>query len=146
MAVINKSVTIKAPLDKVFSTVTNPENWTHFVTSLVDISDLSPDAPAKGATFRWKYNMMGLKFKGDGTITEYSKNKSFGFAFKSIVKITEHYDFIDHGDGTTELKARVEFETPLKALEIFHSKKMVEKLNGAEARNILNKIKILCET
>jgi hypothetical protein len=146
MAVISKSAHIKAPLEKVFETVTNPENWTHFVTSLEEISDLSPDAPAAGSTFRWKYNMMGIKFKGGGTITEYDKNKNFGFAFKSIVQIAEHYDFIDLGDGTTELKARVEFETPLKVLKIFHTKRMVEKLNGAEARNILNKIKILCET
>jgi uncharacterized membrane protein len=146
MSVISKSVKIKAPPDKVFAFVTNPENWTHFVTSLVDISDLSPDAPAKGSTFRWKYNMMGLKFKGDGTVTEYSKNKTFGFAFKSKVPISEHYDFVDMGDGVTELKVRVEFEMPIKALDIFASNKIVEKLNNAEAKNILDKIKILCET
>jgi hypothetical protein len=48
--------------------------------------------------------------------------------------------------GTTELKVRVEFEMPIKALDIFASNKIVEKLNNAEAKNILDKIKILCET
>lgn len=146
MSVINKSVAIKAPLGKVFDFVTSPENWTRFVSSLVEVRDLSPDAPAMGSTFRWTYKMMGLKFTGSGTVTEYSKNKRFGFAFKSKVPISEHYDFINRGDGVTELNVRVEFEIPGKVLKVFADSKLVERLNNLEARNILDKIKVMCET
>jgi uncharacterized membrane protein len=146
MSVINKSVAIKAPLSKVFNFVTNPENWTRFVTSLMDVKDLSPDAPAKGSTFRWTYKMMGMKLTGDGTVTEYSKNKRFGFAFKSVAPITEHYDFVNKGDGVTELKVTVEFEMTNKVLKVFSDSKLLTRLNGLEARNILDKIKVMCET
>jgi uncharacterized protein YndB with AHSA1/START domain len=146
MSVINKSVTIKAPVGKVFNIVTSPENWTRFVASLVDVRDLSPDAPAKGSTFRWTYKMIGLKFSGDGIVTEYSKNKRFGFAFKSKSPVSEHYDFINKGDGVTELKVSVEFEMSSKILKAFADIKLLTRLNGLEAKNILEKIKVMCET
>lgn len=145
MAVINKSVAIKAPVGKVFRFVTSPENWTRFVTNLVDVRDLSPDAPAKGSTFKWTFNFLGLKLKGSGTVSEYSKNKSFGFAFKSTVKISEHYDFIDKGDGVTELKVRVDFGMPVQLLNIIADATLAVGLGKIEARNILNKIKLMCE-
>jgi hypothetical protein len=112
----------------------------------MDVKDLSPDAPAKGSTFRWTYKMMGMKLTGDGTVTEYSKNKRFGFAFKSVAPITEHYDFINKGDGVTELKVTVEFEMTNKVLKVFTDSKLLTRLNGLEARNILDKIKVMCET
>jgi uncharacterized membrane protein len=146
MSVINKSVSIKAPLGKVFNYVTNPENWTQFVASLIDVRDLSPNAPAKDSTFRWTYSVFGLKLTGDGTVTEYSKNKSFGFAFKSKVPITEHYDFINKGDGITELKVRVEFGMPGQLLKMIADSNLAVKLGRVEAKNILEKIKVICET
>ncbi len=146
MAVINKSVAIKASPSKVFGFVTNPENWTRFVTNLVDIRDVSPDAPAIGSTFRWTFNMLGLKLSGSGTVSEYSKNKSFGFAFKSKVKISEHYDFIDKGDGVTELKVMVDFGIPVQLLNIIADNRLVVRLTKLEARNILDKIRVMCES
>lgn len=145
MAVINKSVAIKASPGKVFGFVTDPDNWTRFVTNLVDVRDLSPDAPAKGSTFRWTFNLLGLKLTGSGTVSEYSRNKSFGFAFKSKVKISEHYDFIDRGNGVTELKVRVEFGMPLELLNIVANSGLAVRLGRLEAKNILDKIRVMCE-
>jgi hypothetical protein len=90
--------------------------------------------------------VFGLKLTGDGTVTEYSKNKSFGFAFKSKVPITEHYDFINKGDGITELKVRVEFGMPGQLLKMIADSNLAVKLGRVEAKNILEKIKVICET
>jgi uncharacterized membrane protein len=145
MAVISKSVAIKAPVGRVFDFVTSPENWTRYVTSLVEVKDLSADSPAMDSTFRWAYKMMGLKFTGKGTVTEYARNKRFGLSLKSKVRIDEHYEFESKGDGVTELKVRVEYEMPGEILTFIANNKLVERLNNLEARNILDKIKVMCE-
>lgn len=146
MSVINKSISINAPLSKVFGFVTSPENWTRYVTSLVDVSDFSGDAPAKGSTFNWTYKMMGFKFKGKGEVTENVKNKKFGLQLQSKVKINEHYEFESKGDGVTELHVRVEYEMPGEMMKFVTDNRLVERLNNLEAKNVLDKIKMLCES
>lgn len=145
MAVISKSITIKAPIGTVFTVVTTPENWTRYVASLVEVKNLSSEAPARGSTFGWTYKMMGLKFSGKGTVTENIKDKKFGLSLRSRVQINEDYEFIKKDADTTELKCRIEYEMPGEILKLITDSKLVEKLNALEAKTVLDKIKTLCE-
>jgi uncharacterized membrane protein len=145
MSTISKAVKINASVSKVFSVVINPENWTRYVTSLTNVGDLSPDAPAKGSTFSWEYKMMGVKFRGKGTVTENVRNKSFGLTMEGKFPVKEHYDFMDSSDGSTELKIKIEYEMPGELLKIIANIPLVEKLNALESKNVLEKIKLMCE-
>lgn len=144
MPVIRMTKLINAPVGKVFETVTEPSNWTRYVTSLVDVRDLSPDAPKKGSTFKWEYKMFGVKFKGKGTVTENIKNKSFGLSLEGKMPINESYEFADKGDGTTELTVKIEYNMP-EIMESIMPSKFIEKMNTLEAKNVLDKVKMLCE-
>jgi uncharacterized membrane protein len=144
MPVISQSITINAPVSKVFDYVVTPENWTRYVTSLMDVTDLSDDAPAKGSTFSWVYKMMGLKFSGKGTVTENEKDKSFGLMLEGKHTIKEAYEFLDKGDGAAELKINIEYEVP-GVLGVIANNVIVEKLNNIEATQVLEKIKTMCE-
>jgi len=144
MSIIRLSKSINAPVDKVFEFVTDPSNWTRYVTSLVDVRDLSPDCPKKNSTFKWEYKMFGMKFKGNGVVIENIKNKSFGLSLEGKMPIKEHYDFVDKGDSTTELTVSIEYEMP-PVMEEFVPKKLIERVNNLEAKNVLDKIKMLCE-
>jgi len=78
MSTVSRKIMINAPIEKVFQFVTNPDNWTKYVTSLVDVRDVSSPAVEKGATFVWKYRMLGMDFGGKGTVTENVRNAKFG--------------------------------------------------------------------
>jgi len=145
MPVISQSITINAPVGKVFDYVTNPENWTRYVTSLVDVTDLSDDTPAKGSTFSWVYKMMGLKFAGKGTVAVNEKDKRFGLTLEGKHSINESYEFSDKGDGASELKINIEYEVPGALLNALSKTGIVEKLNNIEAQQVLDKIKTFCE-
>jgi uncharacterized membrane protein len=145
MSVINRSVLINAPVRKVFEFVTSPENWTRYVTSLVEVRNLSADTPMKQSTFSWTYRMMGVKFSGKGSVTEYVKNKRFGLNLKGKADINEHYEFSDAGDGATKLNVKIEYEMPGEILKFIANSKLVEKLNNLEAKNVLEKVKAMCE-
>jgi len=145
MPLVNKSINISAPASKVFSFVTEPENWTRYISSLVAVKDCSADLPKKDGTFLWEYKMLGFKFSGKGLVTEHVKNKRFGLHLSGRATIKESYEFIDNGDKTTTLKIQIDYEIPAKAAEYFMGTKLGEKLNGMESKHVLDNIKTMCE-
>jgi len=144
MAKVSKNISINAPVSKVFSFVTSPENWTKYVTSLVDVKDVSSPKVETGTTFRWTYRMLGMNFHGKGQVTENIKNKKFGMKMEGSFPITETYNFSSDDKGT-ELSVEVEYEMPGKIMSVVANKGLVEKINKKEAENVLDKIKLLCE-
>lgn len=143
MARIKRKITINCPVDEVFDFVTNPDNWTKYVTSLVDVRDLSSHEAVPGTTFRWTYRILGMNFHGKGEVTENIKNKRFGLRMEGNFPINETYTFSKSERGT-ELSVEIEYDFPGKIMSVV-TNKVMEKLNKKEAENVLNKIKILCE-
>lgn len=146
MSAVRKAITISAPVGRVFNVVTSPDNWMKYVTSLVDVNNMSENIPQKGSTFKWEYKMMGIRFKGKGTVTENVKNKSFGMKMEGKFPIIESYDFIDKGDSTTELVVKVDYEVPGGLFGDIANKLLIEKMNVIESKNVLDKIKMMCES
>jgi uncharacterized membrane protein len=145
MSIVSQSITINAPVSKVFDVVVKPENWVKYVTSLVDVRDFSGDAPAKGSTFMWEYKMMGIRFTGKGTVTENMKDTHFSLSLESKFPIREAYVFKDLGGGATEFKVTIEYEMPGQMLKVLEKTSIVEKMNDLEAKSVLEKVKALCE-
>jgi len=144
MAKVSKKISINAPVSKVFNFITSPDNWTKYVTSLVDVKDVSSDDVKPGTTFRWTYRMLGMNFHGKGQVTENIRNKKFGMKMEGSFPITETYNF-NSDDKGTELSVEVEYEMPGKIMSVVANKGLVEKINKKEAENVLDKIKLLCE-
>ncbi len=145
MSLVSKNMEINAPKEKVFEVVTNPDNWIRYVASLVDVSDKSPDIPAKGSTFSWKYKMMGFTFGGSGTVTENVHAESFGMELKSKFPIKESYEFKDSGYGTTILEVTIDYKMPGPMQTLLGDSGVMEKMNDIEANSVLEKIRVLCE-
>jgi len=145
MAHIKRSININAPLSKVFDYVTNPENWTRYVTSLIDVRDLSNKVPVAGTTFEWVYRMLGVNFSGKGSVIGYEKDRMFALRMEGAFPIKETYHFEDDGRGT-RLIFEIEYETPGRLLNVVANRLVVEKLNIREADTVLEKVKTLCES
>jgi ligand-binding SRPBCC domain-containing protein len=144
MAQIKQTIKIDAPLTEVFEYVTKPENWTRYVTSLVDVRNISDDVPGSGTTFEWTYRMMGVNNDGRGSIVELEKDKKFVMEMEGSFPIKETYDF--QGDEkSTELTFDMYYEVPGKVLGVIADKLVVARLNVKEAIAVLNKIKDMCE-
>lgn len=144
MAQISQSIKINAPLLKVFEYVTNPVNWTRYVTSLVDIRNLSDESPQAGTTFEWTYRMLGVNNDGKGRIVEYEKGSKFAMEMEGSFPIKETYTF--KGDEeSTELTFGMHYDVPGKVLGVIADRLVIERLNVKEAVAVLNKIKDICE-
>jgi ligand-binding SRPBCC domain-containing protein len=139
-----RSIKINAPLSKVFDYVTKPDNWTHYVTSLVDVRNVSSEVPEAGTTFEWTYRMLGINHEGKGTITEFERNKKFAMEMKGAFPIRESYLF-EGDDAHAVLTFEINYEVPGKVLGVIANSLVIEKLNITEAVAVLNKIKTICE-
>lgn len=141
---ITRTITIHAPVDKVFEYVTGPQNWTHYVTSLVDVRDISNRHLRAGTTYKWTYRMLGINLDGKGKIVEFQKNRKFSLEMKGAFPIRE--TFLFHGDSdSTDLTIEILYNVPGKVLGVIANKLVIEKLNIREAIAVLNKVKAICE-
>ena len=145
MPTVTRKIAIKAPVAKVFEFVTSPDNWTRYVTSLVDVKELSSPAIEPGTTFRWTYRMLGMNFHGVGRVTDNIKNKKFGLKMEGSFPILETYVFTKIEDGT-ELNAEIQYEMPGKIMSVIANRGLMEKVNKKEAEGVLTKIKMFCES
>ncbi len=135
---------INAPVSRVFEYVTNPENWTHYVTSLVDVRNISSDTLKAGTKYDWTYRMLGINLNGTGRISEFEKNRRFVMEMEGAFPIREIFTF--QGDEeSTELGFEIRYEVPGKVLGQIADKLVIEKLNVTEAVAVLNKVKSICE-
>jgi anaerobic magnesium-protoporphyrin IX monomethyl ester cyclase len=141
---ILKSMKINAPVSRVFAFVTSPRNWTEFVTSLVDIRNLSGEATARGLTFEWTYRMLGINFEGRGEVSEYERDRKFAMRMRGAFPIHETYLF-EGNSKTTTLTIEVDYEVPGKVLGVIANRLVVEKVNMREAEAVLRKVKTICE-
>jgi ligand-binding SRPBCC domain-containing protein len=144
MASIKRSIKINAPLSKVFDYVTKPENWTRYVTSLVDVRNLSDAEPKAGTSFEWTYRMLGINHEGKGKITEFERNKKFAMEMEGSFPIHESYHF-EGDEKQAELMFEIQYNVPGKVLGVIANSLVIEKMNITEAVAVLNKIKTICE-
>lgn len=144
MATISERIVINAPVEKVFGFVTNPANWTEYVTSLTDVSNVSSPGLEPGTSFDWEYRMLGIRLHGNGKVSANVNGREFGLAMNGTIPITEHYTFTTNSVGT-ELAIRIDYDLPAKVLEKIANSSLVEKLNRREAVSVLEKVKLFCE-
>ena len=70
-----KTITINAPVEKVFGYIDEPTNLPEIWPSLVKVTNIQ-SLPSGGYSARWKYKMAGKLFEGTAEYTEIVPNKS----------------------------------------------------------------------
>ena len=145
MPTIEQKILINAPVAKVYALIANASNWTEYVTSLTDVTNVSSPGLEPGTTYNWEYRMLGVKLSGSGVVTENVFRESFGMRMEGTIPMTERYTMREVDGSTTVLSVAIDYQMPAKVLERIANSKLVEKLNLREADNILAKVKLLCE-
>lgn len=142
MAKIRKSISIRAPVDKVFEYAGNPDNLLEFWPSMADVENIKPVANG-GAEYDWTYKMAGMKFKGHAKPTSFERNKRFSVKNETGIPSSFIWSF-DGENGGTRLSLDVEYEIPHTLLGKLAEPFLV-KLNEREADAVLENIKARCE-
>ncbi len=137
MAKVKRSITINAPVEKVFNYLADPMNQPEWVPSIMEIKDVS--GSGVGQHFRWTYKMAGVLLKGESTTTEHIPNERTVTQIKGGVTSTWIHNFETH-DGGTMMELDIEYTIPIPVIGKL-AEKIVLKRNEREADLAMANIK-----
>ena len=114
MAKVERTVTINAPIKKVFDYMADPRNLPEIWPSMVEIKDVQP-APAGGYNFGWTYKMAGMRFEGASETTEYITNQRNVTVSTKGIQSRFTWIYVPEAEGT-KLTVQVEYTVPVPLL------------------------------
>ena len=142
MAKLQKSITIHAPVEKVFAFMDNPCNLPEIWPSMVEIKDVKPN-PNGGSDFGWVYKMAGMKFDGASETTEHVTNQHT--VTKSTKGIESKFSWLYEAvDKDTKLTVDIEYTVPVPLLGKL-AEAIIVKQNEHEAEILLENLKNMME-
>ncbi|MGB5933128.1 MAG: SRPBCC family protein [Anaerolineae bacterium] len=115
MARYEGSVTINAPVEKVFGYIMDPASHAEWMPSLMEVKDVNMTEQRVGSHWRWAWKMVGLRFEGETTITEYIPNERLVWQSTGAILSTWVYTF-EPEDGGTKVNVVVEYTVPIPVL------------------------------
>jgi uncharacterized membrane protein len=137
MAKLTKSITINAPVEKVYDYVSDSRNLPEIWPSLIDTQDIK-QLPDGKTTDRFTYKMAGIKLEGT-TLSEYVKNKKIMSTTEGGAKSTQVWTFEPEGGGT-KVTFAVEYTIPIPVLGKL-AEAIVAKMNEREGDTIMSNLK-----
>ncbi len=142
MAKVEKTITINAPVEKVFDYIDQPTNLPEIWPSLMEIKDVQT-LPNGGHTDRWVYKMAGMRFEGTTEGIEHVTNQRIVSKTKGGVKSTQTWVFQPEAGGT-KVTFEVEYNIPIPVLGKL-AEAIVVKMNDREGDSILANLKTRME-
>ncbi len=114
MAKLEKSVMIKAPVEKVFDFMADANNFPEIWPSMVEVRDVQRSA-AGGNKFNFTYKMAGMRIEGASEATEWIKNQRN--VTESTKGIQSRFVWTYQPEaGGTKLTVQVEYTVPVPLL------------------------------
>lgn len=137
-----KSITIDAPVKKIFDYLSEPTNQPEIWPSLMEIKDVQrlPDGKTKN---RWVYKMAGIRLEGTSEGVESVANQRIVSKTKGGVESTQTWMFQPEGDET-KVTFEVEYTVPIPVLGKL-AEAIIVKMNEHEGEAILANLKIRME-
>jgi len=137
MAKIKQSITINAPVEKVFSYVCDPMNQLEWLPSMTDVRDITGEGV--GHKFGWTYKMMGISFKGETEVVESVANQRRVIKSTGGIQSTWTWTFKSE-NGKTVVNLAVEYTIPVPVLGKV-AEQLVLRQNEREAALSMTNIK-----
>ena len=141
MAKVERNVTINAPVDKVFTYITNPNNQLEWLPGMTEVRDITGEGVDR--KFGFTYKMMGIPFKGESQIEEYVPNERIVLKSSGGVVSTWTWDF-NAEDGGTNINLVVEFTIPVPVVGRV-GERLALKQNEREADHAVTNLKDILE-
>ncbi|MFC1974071.1 SRPBCC family protein [Chloroflexota bacterium] len=142
MARLKKSITINAPLEKVFGYVADATNMPEIWCSLIDVKDVY--WTVNGRRMRWAYKMAGMFFEGTAEDLEYTINKRIVTKTKGGVTSAMEWDFKSE-NGETKVNLMVEYKVPIPLLGRL-AEVVIKKINDHQGDLVMSNLKAMMES
>jgi coenzyme Q-binding protein COQ10 len=113
MAKVERSMTVNAPVEKVFAYIANPANEMEWFASISDIRDIK--GQGVGQRYGYTFKMAGLPLKGESEVLEYVPNQRYVTKSRGGISSTWTWTFRPE-NGSTKVNVVVEYSIPVPVL------------------------------
>jgi len=144
MPKVERSITINAPVEKVFTYINDPELNPEWLPSMIEVKDVNITEEGVGSHFKWVYKMAGIPFNGETTTIEHVPNQRIVVQSKVGIKSTWSWTF-EPVDNGTRLSLVLEYTIPVPVLGKL-AEAVVSKQNEKEADAAMANIKAKMES
>jgi len=139
MKKITRTVEIKAPVQRVYDFLTQPENLPSIWPNMVSVSNVT--VAANGShDFDWIYKMAGLHFKGHAETLEAVPGKLVRMRNQRGIPSTFVWTYEGLNGSGTRLTVAVEYEIPTPIIGKI-AEALLVKLNERDCENLLANLK-----
>ena len=142
MAKLEKSITINAPVEKVFEFIGAATNLPEIWPSLVELTDIT-QLPNGGHSDRFVYKMAGIRLEGTGEDIEYVPNERIVTKTTGGAESIQTWLFQPEAKGT-KVTFKVEYTIPVPVLGKL-AEAIIVKMNDHEGELILANLKARME-
>jgi uncharacterized protein YndB with AHSA1/START domain len=142
MAKLGSSVTINAPVEKVFEYTSKPENQPEFWPSMIEVKNVKK-LPNGGYSYDFVYKLAGVRLAGSSEDTEFVPNErqvsvSTGGIESKITWL------LQPEDGGTNITVEAEYTVPVPVLGKF-AESIIVRMVEKEVEVILDNLKTVME-
>jgi uncharacterized protein YndB with AHSA1/START domain len=142
MPKVERTITINAPVKKVFGYVDDPSHLPEFWPSMFEVKDVKT-LPGGGHRFMWFYNFAGKRAQGTTESSEYVPYERIVDMAKGDVEGTITWSFYGE-NGTTEVKFEADYQAPQKFFPV-SEQGFITRRNEFEAETLLANLKAKLE-
>jgi uncharacterized membrane protein len=115
MAMLKKTISINAPVEKVYAYMADPTNLPEIWPSMVEVKDVKKTPDGAVSTYNWVYKMAGMRFEGASETTEAVANQRVVVKNATGIPSTFVWTYQPE-DGGTKCTMQVEYTIPVPLL------------------------------
>lgn len=147
MSTVHVKTEIRAPIDRVWDVVMNPDRLKDWVTIHRSLKHVSALPLRRGSTMDQVLHMRGVSFRVHWTLSEVSEPNRAEWAGQGPAhsRARIRYDLSRNGDDATVFEYTNEFTTPGGRLGNVASRVIVGAASEREAQSSLRRLKALLE-
>ncbi len=142
MAKLESSITINAPVEKVFEYASKPENQPEFWPSMIEVKNVK-ELPNGGYSYDFVYKMFGVRLSGSSEDTEFVPNERLVSVSTGGIESKITWLFQPE-DGGTNIAVEAEYTVPVPVLGKFAESIIVRQVEK-EVEVILYNLKTMME-
>lgn len=143
MAKVEATITITAPVEKIYNYIYEPTNLPEIWPSLVEVTDIQ-QLPNGGYSNRFVYKMAGIRLEGTSQGIEDIPNQRIVSRTGGMVESTQTWLFKPEGEKT-EVTFKVDYTIPIPVLGKL-AEAIIVKINEHEGDTIMANLKARMET
>jgi uncharacterized membrane protein len=146
MTTINKSITINAPIEKVWAAATQQRRWPEWYVGLEEVSLTGGETNTVGQSWAGKFNVVGkIMVDFEGSLVEIEEHKLYKTNTKGPIDSLSSWMYEAHDDGTTTVSVDMEYELSGALLGKIADKLFVERKTASDLQETMESFKRIIE-